>query len=59
VKGVAEVGVAVVDQEPDGVLVAELHDKVAGLLCHPAPVGIRVVAMYSIRRVASEMKNKT
>jgi hypothetical protein len=48
-----------VDEEPEGVFVAELHDEVACLLRHPAPVGFEVAAMYSIRRVASEMKNKT
>src|SRR6266511_4184332 len=33
--------IAVVHEEPEGVLVAELHEKVARLLGRPAPVGIR------------------
>jgi hypothetical protein len=43
VEGVAELRVVVVDEEPEGVLIAEFYDEVE--------------AMYSIRRVASEMKN--
>jgi hypothetical protein len=30
-----------VHEEPKRLLVAELHDNVARLLCHPAPVGVR------------------
>jgi hypothetical protein len=41
VEGVAELRVAVVDEQPERVLVAELHAQVARLLCDPAPVGIR------------------
>jgi hypothetical protein len=60
VEGVRELRVAVVYEEPKGVLVAELHDEVARLLRHPArPSGFGVEATYSIRRVASEMKNNT
>src|SRR6266487_1781609 len=59
VEGVAEFGVAVVHKEQEAVLVAELHDEVSGLLCHPPSVGFEVEAMYSIRLVASEMKNST
>ena len=41
VEGVAELRVAIVDQEPDGVLVAELHNEVARLLGDPASVRVR------------------
>src|SRR5215216_5484831 len=41
VEGVAEFGVTVVDEKPEGALIAEVDDEVARLLCHPAPVGIR------------------
>jgi hypothetical protein len=43
------------------VLIADPHDEVARLLCDPVPCpsGFEVEAMYSIRRVASEMKNST
>src|SRR6266487_4541734 len=40
VKGVAELRVAVVDQEPEPVLLAELHDQVAGLLANPCTVRV-------------------
>jgi hypothetical protein len=40
VEGVAELRVAIVDGEPEGVLVAELHDEVARLLSCPAAVRI-------------------
>jgi hypothetical protein len=46
-------------EEAEGVLIAELHDMVARVLADPAHVGIRVEAMYSIRRVPSEMRNGT
>src|SRR5262249_53925139 len=59
VEGVRELRVAVVHEEPKGVLVAELHDEVARLLRHPAPSGFGVEATCSIRRVACEMKNNT
>ena len=36
VEGVAEFRVAVVDDESEGVLVAELHDEVPRLLCDPS-----------------------
>ena len=41
VEGVRELRVAIVYEEPEGVLIAELHDEVARLLGHPTPVGIR------------------
>jgi hypothetical protein len=41
VEGVAEPRVAVVDEEPERLLVAELHDKVARLLGDPAAVRVR------------------
>jgi hypothetical protein len=41
VEGVREFRVAVVYEESEGVLIAELHDEVARLLGCPAPVGIR------------------
>jgi hypothetical protein len=41
VEGVTELGVAIVDEEPAGVLVAELHDEVACLLDDPASVRVR------------------
>jgi hypothetical protein len=59
VECVGEFRVPVVYEEPEAVLIAELDDKVARLLCDPAPSGFAVEAMYSIRRVASEMKNST
>ena len=59
VEGVAELRVAIVHKQQERVLFAELHDEVARLLCDPASIRIRVKAMYSIRRVASEMKNST
>ena len=40
VEGVAEFRVAVVDDESEGVLVAELHEEVPRLLCDPASVRI-------------------
>src|ERR671931_836639 len=40
-KAWGEFRVAVVYEEPERVLVADLHDKVARLLCGPASVGIR------------------
>jgi hypothetical protein len=33
--------VAVADEEPEAVLILKVDDKVACLLCHPAPVGLR------------------
>src|SRR5262249_24759921 len=41
VEGVAELAVAIVDQEPERLLVAELHDEVPRLLRGPAAVRIR------------------
>src|SRR5919106_2614357 len=41
VEGVAELRVAVVDEKPERLLVAELHDQVARLLDDPAAVRIR------------------
>src|SRR6266496_2071927 len=41
IEGVAELGVAIVDEESEGVLVAELHGEVARLLGDPAAVRIR------------------
>jgi hypothetical protein len=41
VESVAELRVAIVDEEPEGLLVAELHDQVARLLGSPASVRIR------------------
>src|SRR5919201_3578060 len=41
VEGVAELRVAVVDEKPERLLVAELHDQVAGLLDDPAAIRIR------------------
>jgi hypothetical protein len=58
VEGVAELAVSIVDEEPEPLLVAELHDQVACLLRGPAS-GFDEQAMYSIRRVASEMKKST
>jgi hypothetical protein len=54
-----ELRVSVVYEEPEAGLIAELHDKIARLLCRPGPSGFGVEAMYSIRRVANEMKNST
>jgi hypothetical protein len=59
VEGVAEFRVAIVDEEPESFLVAELQDQVARLLCDQPPSGYDVQATYSIRRVASEMKKST
>jgi hypothetical protein len=41
VEGVAELGVSVMDEKPKRRLLAELHDEVARLLRHPAPVRVR------------------
>src|ERR671934_2758845 len=41
VEGVAELRVAVVDQKPERLLAAELHDQIAGLLSDPAAVRVR------------------
>ena len=41
IEGVAELRVAIVDEESERVLVAELHDEVARLLGNPASVRIR------------------
>ena len=41
VEGVAELGVAIVDEEPKRLLFAELHDEVARVLGRPAPVRVR------------------
>lgn len=41
VEGVTELRVAIVDEEPERLLVAELHDEVARLLGDPASVRIR------------------
>src|ERR671919_2676297 len=42
VEGVAELRVAVVDEKPEWLLVAELHDQVARLLDDPAASGFEV-----------------
>jgi hypothetical protein len=41
VEGAAELRVAIVDEEPEGVLFAELHHEVARLLGDPASVRVR------------------
>src|SRR5438105_11126897 len=41
VEGVAELRVAIVDEEPERLLAAELHDEVARLLGDPAAVRVR------------------
>src|SRR6266508_4154497 len=41
VEGVAELRLAIMDEEPEGVLVAELDDEVARLLGDPASVRVR------------------
>src|SRR5215210_6917778 len=41
VEGMAELRIAVVDKKPKGLLVAELHDKIARLLSDPAAIGMR------------------
>jgi hypothetical protein len=58
-EGVAELGVPVVDEEPERPLVTEVRDQVARLLGDPASVRLALEAMYSIRRVSSEMKKRT
>ena len=40
-EGVAELPVPIMDQKPERLLIAKLHEKVARLLRHPASVGIR------------------
>jgi hypothetical protein len=59
VEGMAEFRVAIVDQEPKRLLFAELHDEVAHCWVVQRPSGLELQAMYSIRRVATEMKNST
>jgi hypothetical protein len=56
---VAELRVAIMDQKPDRLVIAELHDEVPCLLVTQRPSGFEMQATYSIRRVASEMKNNT
>src|SRR5437870_10794280 len=58
IEGVAELRVAVVDEEPERLLLTQLHDKLRACWATEPPSGFGVQAMYSIRRVASEMKNK-
>ena len=41
VEGVAELRVAIVDEEPERLLLAQLHDEVASLLGHPSAVRVR------------------
>ena len=59
IEGVAELRVAIVDEKPERLLVAEPQHQVARLLGDQRPSGFELQATYSIRRVASEMKNRT
>jgi hypothetical protein len=59
VEGAAELAVAIMDHEPERLLILELHGEVARLLGDPAPSGFELQARYSIRWAASEMKNRT
>jgi hypothetical protein len=59
VEGANEFRVPIVDEKPERLVLAELHDEVARLLGDQRPSGCEVEAMYSIRRVASEMKKST
>ena len=60
VEGVAELLVAIVNEESEGLVLSAFHEEVARLLRHPgSSSGLEVQAMYSIRRVPSEMKNST
>ena len=47
------------DEEPERLLILELHGQVARLLGDQRPSGFELQATYSIRRAASEMKNGT
>ena len=38
IEGVAELRVPIVDEEPERLLLTQLHDEVASLLCGPASV---------------------
>src|SRR6266516_4854439 len=44
VEGVAELRVAIMDEEPEWLLVRELHGEVARLLGDPGPVRVRVAS---------------
>src|SRR6266498_3490438 len=44
IEGVAELRVAIVDEESEGVLPAELHEEVARMLGDPASVRIRAAS---------------
>jgi hypothetical protein len=58
-EGAAELRVAIMDEEPERLLIVQLHGEVACLLGDPASSGFELHATYSIRRVASEMKKRT
>jgi hypothetical protein len=59
VEGVAELRVAIVDEKPKRLLVAELNDQVARLLDNPAAVGIQAAGHVLDPPVEKEMKKKT
>jgi hypothetical protein len=56
---VAELGVAVMDERPERLLVAELHHEVACLLGDPTTVGIRAArdVLEPSRRQRDEEQN--
>jgi hypothetical protein len=59
IEGVGELRVTVVDEQPERLLLGQLHDEVASLLGDPSSVRARRANHVLDRRVASEMKNKT
>src|SRR5512133_2590660 len=58
VERAAELRVPIMDQEPERLVILELHGEVARLLGDPA-AGFELQVTYSIRRVESEMKKRT
>jgi hypothetical protein len=58
VEGVAELRVAIVDQEPEGCSSPSCMARLRACCAVQAPSGLDVQATYSIRRLASAMKNR-
>ena len=59
VEGVTELRVAITDEEPKPLLLAELDEQIAACWVTQPRSGFLVQALYSIRRFASEMKKNT
>ena len=59
VERAAELGVAIMDEKPERLLMLELMARLRACWVTQRPSGFELHARYSIRRVASEMKNRT